>query len=486
MITLFLLLIVFNLVLTAFMIFFEHKRPFRVVVWMLVFTIFPFIGFFLYLFLGLGITCKTKKLSKIKKNTTFAYNFSLKKQFSKLSELKKEQKNMQAVQLKKLNTILHNSLVLNNESIEIFRCGEVAFDEIKKSLKLAQKSIFISTYIFASDEIGGEIKKILLEKLKNGIEVFVLYDSFGSKKTKKSFFDEIKNCGGYVFEFFPSRWKTNLKINYRNHRKIMVIDGIICFLGGLNIRDDHLGRDKNFSNWIDTHLKIKGETGLALLNVIFEDIKLCENKVKISKKTARKQLFLQNYFQEFDKNRQKTVDTQIILSDPIDNTKSIEDSLIFLINNCKKEIIIETPYLILSDRFMQAIKLALIKGVRVKIFIPKLVDKKFVYNATIHYVHKLNMLGAEVFKVDGFLHSKTMLIDRKIFVCGSSNFDMRSFYLNFEVACVVFDKKICEKFYDFLLKSEKNSEKFTISSYKKLPALKKLAISFAKLFSPLL
>ncbi|MGN1208495.1 MAG: phospholipase D-like domain-containing protein, partial [Christensenellales bacterium] len=207
-------------------------------------------------------------------------------------------------------------------------------------------------------------------------------------------------------------------------------------------------------------------------------------------KTKLQKLFDENYFENFKskkiENSNGKIFAQVINSSPLYLSQKIEDSFIFLINFAKKSIVIETPYLICDDKFFCALKNAAMSGVDVKIILSKKPDKMFVYNASLYYAKILSENGINIFLFDGFVHSKTMLVDEDIFVCGSANFDMRSFNLNFETSVVVYSKKLTKKFENMIFETLKNCVKLDVGFYKKLPVTKKLAIKFSKLFSPIL
>lgn len=467
MIALFLIINLINLILIFFMIICEHKHLHRVAIWLLVFALLPIIGFLIYLILGTSVINAKKKLIKItdksllnKKNLRENY-FSIKGNFS---------------DIEKFNLINANSLVLNNEYVKVFSYGNEFFNDLRKTLKTANNFIMIFSYIFADDNIGKEVLKVLEKKAEEGVKVIVVYDSFGSKKNDKDFFKNLIELGAIVKEFFPPLLKNKLlqlSINYRNHRKICIIDGDISYIGGLNIRDDHLGRDDNLKPWRDTHIKIKGNTTLVLMQTFLDDLKLCDEKINTSLNNITGKIYKENAI-------------QVVNSSPLESGENIEESFIKLINLSKKKIIIETPYLILDDKFLNALKLAKLSGKEVVIFIPKIFDKAFVYNATLFYAQKLLDMGVEVLLYNGFIHSKCLIVDDEVFVCGSCNFDMRSFYLNFETSVIIYENKVVKEYLKQVNKDRENSENLTLNYYKKLPIFKRLAIRFCSLFSPIL
>lgn len=467
MFTLFIIINIINLVLIMFMIFVEHKRLHRLAIWLLVLSLLPILGFIIYLLLGVGVIKKKQKYLMIT-NTSRINKLNLKTNVCLIN-------NNENKRIITFNAVNSNSLYLSNKNIDIFTNAQLLLYSIKQDFLKAKKSIYLLSYIFCDDKVGNEIKNILIKKAKQNVKVILIYDGFGSKSTHKRFFNELKQNGVEVYEFFPAKLKIfQLSINYRNHRKLIIIDDKISYIGGFNFRDDHMGLNEKLSPWKDTHLKIVGNSTLEILKVFLSDLKLCSPKIKK----------IDNF--NYDIKDYKKNYVQIISSSPIEKGEKIEETFINLIYNSKSEIIIETPYLVLDDRFLLSIKQAILRGVKVKVLIPKLIDKNFVYNATLLNAKKLIEMGAIIYKFNGFLHSKTMLVDKKIFVCGSCNFDMRSFYLNFETSSVVYSKNISEKFYKTILKDIKNSEELDINFYKKLPVFKKLAISFCSLFSPIL
>ena len=458
-----------NLLLIMFMIFIEHKRLHRVAIWLLVFTFLPILSFVIYLLLGIGVLNKKSKYQKIY-NLTRLNKLTIK---NNIKNVKKTNKYRQNIVFNALNC---NSLYLDNENIDIFANTNMFLRNVKADLLNAKHSIFLLSYIFSNDIVGSKIKDILIKKAKQGVKVVVIYDSFGSKKTNKIFFNELKENNVEVIEFFPALLKIfQLNINYRNHRKIIIIDNKISYIGGVNFRDDHFNKNEKLSPWRDTHLRVVGKTSLELLKMFLQDLKLSKPKIENN--------FIDNNF-NFKNTKQNYA--QVISSSPLDKGQKIEDSFINLINSSINEVIIETPYLILDDKFINCLKRAVLNGVKVIVLIPKLIDKKFVYNASLYNAKKLLELGVDVYLYNGFLHAKTLLIDKNIFVCGSCNFDMRSFYLNFESSLIVFDEKLSKKFYKTMLKDLKESSKLEKNFYKKLPAVKRLAISFCSLFSPIL
>lgn len=410
---------------------------------------------------------KAKKIIKVEKQLSLLTKENLRKNLNKVNK-----KNHYYKDLITFNLLNNFSPLLKCENLKVFSFGEDFVKDLKKQIINAKTSIYIFSYIFASDIIGNEILSLLQVKINEGVKIILMYDSFGSRKTDKHVFDVLKQKGATILEFFPPKLKIfQSKINYRNHQKIFIIDDNICYLGGMNIRDDHLGRDKKLFPWKDAQIKFSGMAVNKVLEIFFKDLKLTKKNVNLEKIAT---------------NNNGNIDIQILSTTPVDPSAKIEDALILAINRAKRKIIIETPYLILDEKFSTALISASLKGVQIKIIIPKLSDGFLVHNANLYYAKKLIENNIEIYNFKGFLHSKTVLIDDEFLSVGSSNLDMRSFNLNFEITAFIYSYSINKNYFNEVQETLKNSEKISLSYFKKIPITKKLAISFSKLFSPIL
>lgn len=314
------------------------------------------------------------------------------------------------------------------------------------------------------------------------MKVKLLYDSVGSKKTRKRFFNRLKKVGGEVIDFFPPFMHIrliNLKLNYRNHRKIVVIDGKVAYTGGVNIRDDHMGKHKRLKPWRDTHIRIEGSGVFPLQNLFFNDWRYA---FKENEKTE--DYIKEGYFNEPEKRG--NVAMQILSSGPDSVNPRIEEAFIKLITNAKNRIYIQSPYFVPDDMFYSAIRIAVASGVDVRIMLPKKPDKKVVYLPTLSYAKEMVDMGIKVYLYHGFLHSKTMIIDDNKLCVGTCNMDNRSFYLNFEDTVLMYSK---EKNKEYTKQFEKDLTSSTVADkayFKKFPLLLKMGQAFFRLLSPLL
>ncbi len=466
------------------MIFVEHKKPIRITAWSLVLIIFPFVGLILYVLIGYGLGTKTKLLMKKRKLYNEKYNQDLQKQITALNKVEETGKPLGKYQdLVMLNLQNANSVFYEKNTIKYFNDGIEMLDSLKQDLLSAKKTINIMFYIFANDKTGKQIKDILIEKAKQGVKVKVLYDSIGSLHTHKHQFRKLKKAGGEIEEFFPAFLGLklfNFRANYRNHRKIVVIDGKTGYMGGMNLRNDHMGQKKKVAPWRDLHIKIEGPACYSLQNIFISDWRL-SNKIP-----EKNQNFLNtDYYAKNNFNGNTSM--QIVSSGPTTNDdRNIEEMMIKMIMSAKKTIKIETPYFVLDDEFKNALKLALLCGVKVDIVVPKKPDKKFVYYATLSYLKEIKQLGANVHFYHGFIHSKALMIDDEVLTLGSCNIDIRSFALNFEVNSIIYGTQSVEPFCQFFDDDVEHSDLMPDDYFKKLKLHQKLGMSISRLFSAIL
>lgn len=464
------------------MIFIEHKKAIRVTAWSLVLIIFPFLGLLLYVLIGYGLGLRTKRLMRKRRLYNEQYEKNLKTQIDLLNygEQKKEQKYSDLVLMNLKNA---DSMFSDDNKIEYFSSGIQMLEQLKKDLLNAKHTINIMFYIFANDKTGKQIKDILVQKAKEGVKVKVLYDAIGSLKTHKFQFRKLKKAGGEVEEFFPAFMGLkllNFRANYRNHRKIVVIDGKVAYTGGMNLRNDHMGLKKKVSPWRDCHIKIEGSAVYSLQNIFISDWRISR------KKPEKNNYFLNdNYFCP-DISRGNTP-MQVVASGPtLNDERNIEELMIKMIMSAKKSVKIQSPYFVLDDEFKNALKIALLCGVKVDIVVPKKPDKWFVYFATLSYLSEIQKMGANIYLYHGFIHTKALVVDDEVMTMGSCNMDIRSFALNFEVNSVIYGNEFIKPFLINFDNDLLESDKIDKLYFNKLSLTKKLGMSVSRLFSAIL
>jgi len=345
-------------------------------------------------------------------------------------------------------------------------------------LKLAEHHIHLEYYIVRDDELGQEIKEILIKKAKGGIEVRFLYDAVGSWKLSKSFIQELKDAGVEIVAFAPVKLPfLNHKINYRNHRKIIVIDGVIGFVGGLNIGDEYLGRHAYFGNWRDTHLFVRGEAVRTLQLIFLQDWYYQTGETILNP----------TYLSPVLTSVHADGGVQMIASGP-DSRWEINKKLFFsMITSAKKSIWIASPYFIPDDDILSALKIAALSGIDVRLLVPSRPDKRIVFHASRSYFPELLEAGVKVYEYNrGFLHSKLIIVDDEIASIGTSNMDMRSFHLNFEVNAFLYRTKSVTTLVSDYVYDLEHSNQLSYQLFKNRSIFHRIIESTSRLMSPLL
>lgn len=423
-----------NIILVFVIIFLERKDPTATLAWLLVLLLFPGVGFILYLFLSQNFS--RKKLFKMKANAQRTFGDFLNTQQDDFNSGKlvfKDRKMETHRDIIKMNLFKNQSFFTQNNDVKIFTDGKEKFDELFRCIENAKESVHIQYYIIKYDDLGKKLISLLEKKAKEGVEVRLLYDCVGSRNLSNFNVRALNKAGGKTGRFFRSFFRhVNLKINYRNHRKIVVIDGQIGFVGGFNVGNEYLGLKKRFGYWRDTHIKITGSAVADLQKRFFLDW---------SNATKEDLNYQPKYFPEMlDNEGYGDVAIQIVTSGPDQTDEIIKQNYIKLINSAQESILIQTPYFIPDSSVMEAIKIAALSGVDVRIMIPNKPDHMFVYWATYYNIGELLKYGVKIYTYEkGFMHAKTLVIDGTVSTVGTANFDMRSFKLNFEIIAILFD-----------------------------------------------
>jgi cardiolipin synthase len=362
--------------------------------------------------------------------------------------------------------------------VEIFKDGKEKFAELFKCMEAAKNHIHVQYYIIRNDRVGNELLSILVKKAEEGLEVRLLYDSVGGREISKNTVDRLNKSGVKVASFFSSKFPFlfNFKINYRNHRKIVVIDGEIGFIGGFNVGEEYVGLNEHFGYWRDTHIKIVGDAVIDLQTRFFLDW------IHASKEEMG---YLPKYFP--DTKNKGSVGIQIVSSGPDNSNEVIKCNYIKMIDSAKKNIYLQTPYFIPDTSVLDSIKIAALSGVDVRILIPCKPDHPFVYWATNWYCGELLRYGVKVYTYEnGFLHAKTLIVDGIVSSVGTANFDVRSFKLNFEGNAIIYDTRTSLKLKEIFFEDLDYSLELTRELYLDRGIGVKFKESISRLFAPLL
>ncbi|HQK54786.1 MAG TPA: cardiolipin synthase, partial [Sedimentibacter sp.] len=381
------LIYIVNICMAMIVIFLERKDPTATLAWVLVLLIFPGFGFLLYLLLAQNFSRKQLFIMKVYAKKTFGDYIKVQKELFSTGGLVFNDKNIENYKdLIKMNLFYYGFSYTQNNEIVIYTDGERKFQELFNSIENAKDHIHMEYYIIRNDDLGNKLLNLLSKKAKEGVEVRLLYDSVGGRQISKDKIEKLKNSGVKVAVFFSSTIPfVNFKINYRNHRKIVVIDGIVGFVGGFNVGNEYMGLNNKIGYWRDTHLKISGDAVIDLQTRFFLDW---------SHASKQELMFLPKYFP--DNRIQGKVGIQIISSGPDKSDEVIKSNYVKMINSAKKSILIQTPYFIPDASVFEAIKIAAASGVDVRIMIPCKPDHPFVYWATYWYCGGLLKYGVKV------------------------------------------------------------------------------------------
>ena len=384
--------------------------------------------------------------------------------------------------IKKLARLLlnDNSPLTGDNEVKLLLNGENKFPEVIEALKNAQHHIHMEYYIFEDDHIGNQIKDVLIQKAQAGVQVRFIYDDFGSRSIRHNLAKELTAGGVEAFPFFKILFVAlSNRTNYRNHRKIIVIDGCTGFVGGINVSDRYIN-DKVNNNpvfWRDTHLRINGP-GVFYLQYLF----ICDWNF-----AAGQHLKIQSGFFCRAKSKNSKAVVQMAASGPDSMTPTIMLSLLEVLAMAEEEVLITTPYFIPGQTMLDAINMACLSGVKIKLLVPRNSDSFIVNAAAKSYYASILDCGAEIYLYKkGFVHAKTTVVDGRLAIIGTANMDHRSFELNFEVNSTVYDTKFAEELKQAFLNDLKDAEMIDPKKWAKRTLFKQLPEKLCRLFSPLL
>ena len=469
---------VVNLLTMAFMIFKEKRSTNSIIAWILILYLAPYVGFIVFILIGRKMNNANMFGFKNAELNTFKSYVNKNEEKNKYNKESLYEKNKDMILALEA---MDYSPYRNDNNVSMYSDGKLFFNELLEGLKKAKKSINIEFYIFKNDDIGTKILNVLEEKAKEGVEVRLLYDSVGSRSLNRNVLNKLINEGGKVGEFFPSWLKfININMNFRNHRKIVVIDNNVGFVGGFNVGDEYLGKDSKFGYWRDTHIKFTG-SAVNDLNLRF----LADWRYATKEEVSLEEIFEANE----ENSNSNNVGMQIVSSGPnLSDKYEIKMAYLKMIQKAKKYLYIQSPYLIIDYSISDSLKLAAASGVDVKIMIPGKGDHPFVYWANLVYAGDLIKEGIRVFHYDknAFLHAKTVVIDDEVCSIGTANMDTRSFELNFEVSSFIYSEKIAkEQKYEFE-NDMKMCEELTLEKYQNRSRIVKIKESLSRLFSDVL
>ncbi|MCL2793184.1 MAG: cardiolipin synthase [Spirochaetaceae bacterium] len=468
-----------NAVIAISIIIRDNRSPQSSIAWILLIIFLPIFG--LISFILFGINWKKTKLTKQSPDTIFAKTLEaiLKNQKYFLSGMVASDEN-ESDKYKLMNLLLNSnsSIITLNNKCKIYNAGEDFFEDLLKELKNAKSSIHMEFFIWTSDSLGEEIKNILIKKAKEGVEIRLIFDGVGSfGRISYKYRRELKQAGiEYKYYLDLVAPFSIIKINYSNHRKIVVIDGKIAYTGGMNVGSEYITGGKRFASWRDIQIKLIGDSVRLIQTVFLVDWYNSKNALLLDDK----------YFpQNSDTISEMLV--QIAISGADSEWDSIQQMYFTMITNANKEIYIQTPYFIPDQSVMTALETAALSGISVNLLMTGIPDKKIPFWTAHTYFKPLLKAGVNIFLYKkGFMHSKIVIVDGNMLSIGSCNFDIRSFHINFELNAVIYDSNLAsemiENFYDDLRFCETVSKEYLDN----IGIIKSFRNSVMRIFSPIM
>lgn len=449
--------------------------------WFFLIVVLPFFGTVLYLLFGNKKFTK-RQTQKITPKIKFLYDLSNKT--SKHIGLPFKEENSDAEVISNYINKYSGSSIFGNTKTTYYKWGDDAFPIIIEKLKLAKHYIFLEYFIIEEGKFWDSILEVLIQKVEEGVDVRLLYDDFGCLNTLPTNYDKkLRKLGIKCEKVNKIRPILDIRVNNRDHRKILVIDGYIGFTGGINIADEYINEKTRFGVWKDNCIMLEGE-GVSGLTNLFLSMWIMENNEK-------QDIVIDNYIPNKYINEYHKISSKGYIqpygSFPFTYETVSENVYVNLILKAKKYVWIMTPYLILDEQLENALSLAAKSGIDVRIIIPHIPDKKLVFELSKSYAEKLILSGVKIFEfAPGFVHSKTVLVDGNMATVGTVNFDYRSLYLHFENGVFLYKcdclKDIEEDFNQtFLVSKEIRKE-----DIQNLPFFKRVLRFILNVFAPLL
>lgn len=471
------------LLLVCLRIIYDTRSTTKTLAYLLLAIFVPFAGMLFYF--SFGINYRKRKMYSKKLIADDDLSGKLREDIFKYSKHTFDHSDPEVQSNRELAIMLvkdsFSPLTANNE-VKLLVNGEYKFPEVLSAIRQAKHHIHIEYYIYEDDEIGCAIADALIQKVKEGVTVRFIYDDFGSRTIRKKLIPRLKEAGVHAFPFYRIIFIALAnRLNYRNHRKIIVIDGSTAFVGGINVSDRYINNteEPNKLFWRDTHLRIDGPGVLYLQYLFLCDWNFCANDHLHSDAM---------FFPRppaFPVKGNKVV--QIAASGPDSDTPTILFSLLQAINLATEEILITTPYFIPGESLIDALTVAALGGVAVKLLVPGVSDSVLVNAAARSYYGGLLKAGVEIYLyTKGFVHAKTLVTDRKIAIVGTANMDYRSFDLNFEVNAIVYDREVANELAAVFYADIAAAEKIDPIVWESRPVWKQLLEKTARLVSPLL
>ncbi|MGO4505014.1 MULTISPECIES: cardiolipin synthase [unclassified Dyella] len=350
--------------------------------------------------------------------------------------------------------------------------GDATFEAIFAAINEARRCVLVQFFIIHDDMLGKRMQQALIDRVRAGVDVCVLYDGIGSHALPNEYVETLQEAGVIIHSFATQRRSNRFQLNFRNHRKIVVVDGMRGYVGGLNVGDEYLGLSPPLAPWRDTHLEIEGPAVADLQRSFAEDWHWVTGELPPLLKPQQ---------------QVGNAHTLIVATGPADRQETCSLFFVSLIHAARHRLWITTPYFVPDQAVMSALRLAVFRGVDVRVLIPCRPDHRTVFLATSLYAHDAVLAGIRVFRYQpGFVHEKVLLVDDDTASVGSMNLDNRSFRLNFEIGALNVDPEFAGEVEAMLCDDFAHAHEVTAAEYEKAPYLRRLAMHVARLFDPVL
>ncbi|MBB3108542.1 cardiolipin synthase [Paenibacillus phyllosphaerae] len=454
----------------------EFRKPSKTVAWLLIMFIFPIVGFVMYYFLAQ----EYRHRKTVRRRNIVAEEMRLQallrcKMVHRPADLGTGEFSHQERLFRLLSGMSTSPITSCNETRVLTNAVET-YEAILEAIGEAKDHIHVEYYTIRNDGIGNRLKEALIRKAREGVEVRVIYDGIGSLELHGSYVKELREAGIQTQCFLAPRLALfDKRINFRDHRKIVVVDGLTGFVGGINIGDEYLGHNPKLGFWRDTHLQIKGDAVYFLQEVFMKNWWF----------TAKERLTDSKYLPEHRCVGQEQV--QIVASGPDSIADAILECVFAAVSVAQRRIYITTPYLIPDASVLMALRTAALSGVDVRLIIPYVGDSKLVLRASLSYVEDLLATGVRIYRYrKGFVHAKVLIVDDLVASVGTANMDMRSFFSNFELNALLFSKEAIDRLEQDFMADLEECEELSLFTFEQRPKLEKASEVIARMLSPLL
>ena len=456
-------------IVTAVTIVLNNRTPVKTIAWVLVILTIPFFGLLIYFIFGRDNRRRRligrKFLTQIQKRALHTYIRS-----NETLTIPDEY-----IRIVKFFENVADAYPVNKNRIEIINEGNTFLIRLLQEIAKAKDHIHLQFYIFADDAAGRIVRDALIDKARQGVEIRILYDDVGCWSVDSTFFEEMRCEGIYVRSFMKVRMPMfTSRLNYRNHRKLIIIDGKKGFIGGMNIADRYITGGK-WRKWRDIMLLTEGEVVYGMQTSFLVDWYFADRSMVSGSR----------YYPETPLSPGAL--SQVVMSNPIGDWREMLQGMSLVISNCKEYLYIQTPYFMPSENVLAAIINLALSGVDVRIMVPEQSDNIITEYASRSFLADVMYAGAKVYLYrNGFMHSKMLVCDNSLCSVGSANIDFRSFECNFEINTFVYDKKTAMEMKDIFVKDMRSCRQFTYREYRDSRLFKRVADSIARLFAPIL